>query len=244
MEKVDAVSSSRKNRFLTLIIVLGILALLVFVLVIGFSKDSLLLQVTNSPSSGIPPLTPKQITEVRDYINRGMSHWDNGEDVYDEFDSDEMPKSIETHFKNRLKSLGSMMIGCWALPNTNRPIDRDNLKNWGERLENAADRDDDNNQRSINPSDWDLETELNAVENEAKGLIAKWCNQEQPTNAREFCPCLFNCAGTDNSGKTWSSTAYTCKDDCIAPKRCDTATCNCVEDKPANGDSGIQPANK
>lgn len=217
------------------------LSLLVFG--VGFFNNSFSVSLQTPPQN--PPLTPAQIQEVRNYIPQFDSHWDNGEDIYDEFDADEMPKTVQDHFKNRLKSLGDLLNGCWALPNSNRPISTDNLKNWGNRLEAAADRDDAADRTSSNPSDWDLEAELNSVENEAKALIAKWCNLGQPANAREFCPCVFNCAGTDNTGKTWSSTAYTCNNNCIAPQQCNTATCTCYtptpESKPSDGNPESQP---
>ena len=124
------------------------------------------------------------------------------------------------------------MIGCWALPNSNRPIDTNTLRNWGSRLEAAADRDDAADRTSSNPSDWNLESELNRVENEAKALIAAWCNLGQPANARDFCPCNYNCAGNDNTGKVWSATSWTCQNNCIAPATCQTATCTCVTENP------------
>jgi len=100
--------------------------------------------------------------------------------------------------------LGGLLSGCWALPNNNRPITTDDLSKWNEFLEEAAERDDDAHRTISNPSNWDLEKELDNVEKEAKEKTAKWCNLGQPANARDFCPCIFNCAGAENTGKTWN----------------------------------------
>ncbi len=215
-----------KTRILIPLVALGILVLGVGFFVGDFS-------VKLQPALQNPPLTPAQYAQVLVDINAFHTHsfygWDNGEDVYDEFEPDEMPENVRDHFMKRLKNFGDLVSGCWALPNTNRPIDTDNhLRKWGPRLEAAADRDDDADRTSSNPADWDLEKELDAIEKTAKSLIVAWCNQGQPANAREFCPCNFNCAGGDNVGKTWNVNNYVCQDNCKKPQEvCSATECTC-----------------
>jgi uncharacterized protein YneF (UPF0154 family) len=74
------------RKLLLLLVVLSLL-----VLAVGFFVDGpAYLQM----SSQNPPLTHSKIAEVRKYIGEFIDYLKDGEDVYDEFDTDEMLESV------------------------------------------------------------------------------------------------------------------------------------------------------
>ncbi|MGV8142413.1 MAG: hypothetical protein ACP5NS_02140 [Candidatus Pacearchaeota archaeon] len=214
-------------------VIVPLIAVCVFILAIVIFADSSVV-LLQTPSN--PPLTPAEINEVREYIVELNNKWPKyRHDIIEELDDDGDPNpDAKKALEKKLDDWKSLVGGCWALPNSNRPIDSSSLKKALSRLEEAADRDGENSNvyNSPNIGDYSLNAEIDRLNEEAKSLIAAWCNKGQPANAREFCPCSFNCAGTDNTGKTWSATSYTCNDNCIAPATCQTSTCTCVTPAP------------
>ena len=114
------------------------------------------------------------------------------------------------------------VVGCWALPNNNRPIDTSWLKKMVKALEKAADKGADS-----------LSAEIDTQTVEAKGKIAEWCNKGQSATHKKYCPCKFNCKGNDNNGKKWKAENYECVDNCNEDGKkeskmtCDEAKCKC-----------------
>lgn len=136
------------------------------------------------------------------------------------------PQDDKDKLKNKLQDFGKKIGGCWALPNGDRPIDTDWLKAKKTAFENAA-----------SSGAAALNTAIDTANTEADAKIAKWCNAGKSAAQRAFCPCNFNCAGDDNKGKTWSTTSYTCANNCISPATCQTSTCTCVPPEPKNSES-------
>ncbi len=183
------------------------------------------------------PLTSAQVNEVRSWISKFWSYWNNGEDVIEELDND-TPRSIIDYFRNRLKGIASMLDGCFALPNDRRPGGenlRSMIEKWVDRLDAAATQDDSDDEDSSNPEDYNLEGEIDRVEAEIKALLAAWCNEGQSASEREFCPCVYNCDGADNTGKSWNAQSYDCNPTCPESNDdelcfiCNTQICACEE---------------
>jgi hypothetical protein len=63
-----------------------------------------------------------------------------------------------------LLSLGRMIAGEWAKPNSCRKIDSDRLRAWGNRMKAAAERDSGNGA--------EIQNEINSITRSARQLIA------------------------------------------------------------------------